>query len=440
MTSPCILADAIGKSVRNGYESEPASSSAWVRAGPRAGFQGQQRPILGERAELAGSPRTRGVHRRAHDGRPASYAVEKFGRIVALTLGSARQRRPGAFLRIQPALGQAARRKEADSVYALFALNAAAGPDDAGRHRLVPRAATPTSAPPVPSTPRSWGAARTLLRKQTALGGGLARAGAALSHRAAGAGAPGRALMAASSRTITSAASDTVPLWIGNLDLVVEPRPRQRGRLPGRERRPDRYRRARVARGERRRADLEPGDGVHPRHPAVQVPPRVRREGVGLARSREAADHLAVASITGIPVIDLVRLARDRRCLFWSARWAAVNGSWPGGNRRRGSASGRRGRICLSDVSRSSGTSSSLSSALDGDSAPSRVELPGGSVFSTLRRRGQPASSTARSWCSTSSATWRPVSVPTRRRPRATSTRSVSASVDRIGRRTARAA
>ena len=32
-----------------------------------------------------------------------------------------------AFLRVQPALAQAARRGEADTVYALFALNAGAG-------------------------------------------------------------------------------------------------------------------------------------------------------------------------------------------------------------------------------------------------------------------------------------------------------------------------
>jgi phage major head subunit gpT-like protein len=56
------------------------------------------------------------------------YAVQKYGKIIALTWEALVNDNLGAFLRVQPALGQAARRLEADLVYSLFALNSGAGP------------------------------------------------------------------------------------------------------------------------------------------------------------------------------------------------------------------------------------------------------------------------------------------------------------------------
>ena len=56
-----------------------------------------------------------------------SYRIAKFGRIVSLTWETLVNDDLSAFLRVQPALGRAARRVEADTVYALFALNAGAG-------------------------------------------------------------------------------------------------------------------------------------------------------------------------------------------------------------------------------------------------------------------------------------------------------------------------
>jgi hypothetical protein len=68
------------------------------------------------------------------------------------------------------------------------------------------------------------GAARTLLRKQTALGGGylslMPRFLIVPAEREDAAERP----IAASGRLIVSAADDTVTKWISNLTLVIEPR------------------------------------------------------------------------------------------------------------------------------------------------------------------------------------------------------------------------
>ena len=125
---PGILADSLGKAIRNGYETEPASHRLWVRVQPVADFKLQTRPILGSAPALA-KVLEHGEYTRGPilDDAP-SYRVEKFGRVVSLTWECLVNDNLGAFLRIQPAMGQAARRAEADAVYALFALNANAGP------------------------------------------------------------------------------------------------------------------------------------------------------------------------------------------------------------------------------------------------------------------------------------------------------------------------
>jgi phage major head subunit gpT-like protein len=126
-----------------------------------------------------------------------------------------------AFLRIQPALGQAARRKEADIVYALFAQNGGAGPAmqdgtnlfHANHTNLVTAGAFDAAL---------LGAGRTLLRKQTALGGGylslVPRFLLVPPEREIAA----EALLANATRRVT--VEKTTPEWIANLELVVEPR------------------------------------------------------------------------------------------------------------------------------------------------------------------------------------------------------------------------
>jgi HK97 family phage prohead protease len=218
---PLILAGALHASVRSGYETEPSSHRAWVRAAPVADFRDQNRPILGSAPQLEkvleGAEYTDG----ALDEDSTSYKVEKFGRIVTLTWEVLVNDNLQAFLRIQPALGQAARRKEADIVYALFAQNGGAGPAmqdgtnlfHANHTNLVTAGAFDAAL---------LGAGRALLRKATALGGGylslVPRFLIVPSERETAA----EALLANATRRVT--VEKTTPEWIANLELVVEPR------------------------------------------------------------------------------------------------------------------------------------------------------------------------------------------------------------------------
>ena len=97
--------------------------------GARPGFQGPVAPDPGLGAEPPGRAGRRRVHSTGRWTRTApATRIAKYGRIVALNWEVLVNDDFNAFLRVQPALGQAARRLEADTVYALLALAAGAGP------------------------------------------------------------------------------------------------------------------------------------------------------------------------------------------------------------------------------------------------------------------------------------------------------------------------
>jgi hypothetical protein len=129
--------------------------------------------------------------------------------------------RLGAFLRTMPAMGQAARRLEADTVYALLALAAGTGPvmQDGtvlfhSTHGNLVGSATFDAA--------QLGAGRTLLRKMTALGGGYLSLVPRFLIVPAEKEQAAEILLANASRRVT--AEKSAPEWISNLELVVEPR------------------------------------------------------------------------------------------------------------------------------------------------------------------------------------------------------------------------
>jgi HK97 family phage prohead protease len=218
---PAILEGALHGAIRNGYESEPATHRLWVRVAPFVDFRESKRPILGSAPELKkvleGGEYTHGNF--LDDG--TGYKVEKFGRIVALTWEVLVNDNLGAFLRVQPALGQAARRLEADTVYNLFALNAAAGPtmNDTKAlfhtdHKNLTSAAGVTS--------DALSSARALLRKQTAVGGGYLSLVPRFWIVAPDFETAAETVLANASRRMTTEKSTAE--WISNLELVVEPR------------------------------------------------------------------------------------------------------------------------------------------------------------------------------------------------------------------------
>jgi hypothetical protein len=220
---PEILKDGIGKAIRRGYETEPSSHRAWVRTVGVRDFKDQLRPILGSAPDLEQVLEHGEYPEGSLTEDSTSYRIAKYGRIVALTWETLVNDDLGAFLRVQPALGAAARRKEADTVYALFALNAGAGPTMQDNTALFhSNHANLTSAGSLDAA--LLGAGRTLLRKQTAVGGGyLALTPRFLIVPPDHEDATER-LIAAAGRLVVDSAANVVTQWIGGLELVVEPR------------------------------------------------------------------------------------------------------------------------------------------------------------------------------------------------------------------------
>ncbi len=219
---PLILLGALHASIRRGYETEPQSHRAWVRPVSVPDFRLQHRPILGSAPSLEQVNEGGEYRHGALDEDSTSYKIAKYGKIVSLTWEALVNDTFDAFLRIQPALGQAARRLESDLVYELLGANAGLGPVmqdgtalfDASHGNLVdPAAAFSASLIAV---------GRTLLRKQTAVGGGFL----ALAPRhlicPPELETDAELLIANASRR-TSVEKATAE-WLGSLNLVVEPR------------------------------------------------------------------------------------------------------------------------------------------------------------------------------------------------------------------------
>lgn len=219
---PSILSGALHASVRSGYETEPASHRAWVRAVPVPDFRLQHRPILGSAPALAqvneGGEYTHG----SMEDDSTSYRVAKYGRIVALSWESIINDNLGAFLRVQPALGQAARRAEADAVYALLAENTTLGPTmQDGTVLFHENHGNLADECPTISVD-VFSAGRTLLRRQTALGGGHLSLVPRFLIVPPEYESSAELIIANATRHTTT--ERTSPEWVGNLALVVEPR------------------------------------------------------------------------------------------------------------------------------------------------------------------------------------------------------------------------
>jgi hypothetical protein len=225
---PLILADAAGKALRMGFEEDPGSHRTWVRVVGVRDFKSQKRPILGSAPELKSVLELGEYQQGPMSEESESYSIGKFGRIVALSWETLVNDDLSAFLRIVPALGQAARRIEADTVYALLTSSSFAGPtlsdgkalfhDD---HANITEAADGLDATVL-------NAGRALLRKQTALGGGYMNLAPRFLIVSPEHETTAEQLLASATRVRTGsmeAGSDAArPEWIGSLTLVVEPR------------------------------------------------------------------------------------------------------------------------------------------------------------------------------------------------------------------------
>jgi hypothetical protein len=221
---PLILSNAIGTAIRRGYETEPASHRQWVRSETVPDFNEHLRPILGSAPDLDEVAELGEYKNGTMDEDASSFRVRKFGKIIQLSWEILKNDKIGAFLRVQPALGQAARRKEADLVYQLLKENAGAGvtmPD--GKTLFHADHGNLVSTPGALDHPL-LSLARVLMRRQTAVGGGHLNVTPRFLIVSPENEDTAERLIAASTRVLTSSSESDQARWVSSLELVVESR------------------------------------------------------------------------------------------------------------------------------------------------------------------------------------------------------------------------
>lgn len=223
---PAILENTLGKALREGFEAEPATFNAWTRKVSVPDFKPQSRPIIGSAPDLLpvleGAEYTFGA---LDEDKAVPYSVGKFGRLVRLTWEAMLNDDLGAFLRMNQALGQAAARAEGDAIYATLAENSGAGPTMQDALALFHATHGNLASSTANLDAAALGAARVLLRRQTAVGGGVLNLTprfllVAPEHEQAA-----ETLLATAARSMSQGSDNAlVPAWLAKLELVVEAR------------------------------------------------------------------------------------------------------------------------------------------------------------------------------------------------------------------------
>lgn len=223
---PAIMENTLGKALRSGFEAEPSTFEAWTRKVTVPDFKPQSRVLLGSGPDLLrvyeGGEYQQGS---MDEDKSLPYSVGKFGRLVQLTWEALINDDLGAFLRMTQALGQAAARTEADTIYATFAENSGAGPTMQDSVALFNSAHGNVAASAATITADALGSARVLLRRQKALGGGALNLTPRFLLVAPEQEQAAETLLAASSRKQSQGSDNAlVPDWLAQLELVVEAR------------------------------------------------------------------------------------------------------------------------------------------------------------------------------------------------------------------------
>jgi ATP-dependent protease ClpP protease subunit len=223
---PGILSNSLGKMLRAGYESEPASHRAWVKKTNVPDFKEQTRVILGSMPSLEKVPESAEYTSGNFDeDRSLPFAVESYGRIITLTRQALINDDLGAFNTIVRNAGQAAARAEADLVYSMLVDNAGAGQTMQDTkplfHSTHANLATAQSA----FDAAALGVARTMLRRQTATGGGILNLQPKFLIVPPELEQTAEVLLAASAQRVNQGADQAlVAPWLASLTLVTEPR------------------------------------------------------------------------------------------------------------------------------------------------------------------------------------------------------------------------
>lgn len=115
-----LLANVAGKSLRQGYEEAPATHVAWTADREVTDFKPQTLALLSSAPDLMLVPEGAEYKRGALSDSASEFTLATFGRIVSLTRQAIINDDLGAFTNLPAAFGAAARRLEADRVYALL--------------------------------------------------------------------------------------------------------------------------------------------------------------------------------------------------------------------------------------------------------------------------------------------------------------------------------
>lgn len=223
---PAILENTLNKSLRTGFEAEPKTFEAWSRGVTVTDFKPQSRVTLGSAPDLLQVPEG-GEYQAGSmdDDKAVPYVVTKFGRVVLLTWEALVNDDLSAFGRITQAMGQAAARVEADQVYATFAENSGAGPKMQDGTNLFTSGHANLAASAADVTADALSAARVLLRRQTAVGGGVMNITPRYLLVAPEQEQAAETLLAAAARGLSQTSNvELMPAWLAQLELVVEAR------------------------------------------------------------------------------------------------------------------------------------------------------------------------------------------------------------------------
>jgi len=223
---PGILSNSLGKMLRAGYESEPASHRAWVKMTNVPDFKEQTRVILGSMPSLEKVPENAEYTSGNFDeDRSMPFGVETYGRIITLTRQALINDDLGAFNTIVRNAGQAAARAEADLVYSMLRDNAGAGQTMQDANPLFHSSHANLATAQAAFDAAALGLARTLLRRQTAIGGGILNLQPKFLIVPPELEQAAEVLLAASAQRVNQGADQTMAApWLASLTLVTEPR------------------------------------------------------------------------------------------------------------------------------------------------------------------------------------------------------------------------
>lgn len=171
---PLILADTVGRTLRESYRAAPSGIRQLARQTTAADFRAKHRLMLdstgvtlekvNEHGEFKSGTLTEGEE---------TYKVDTFGRIFGISRQALVNDDVGAFTDLSRRLGQAATAFEAQFLVDLLTAQAGLGPDMSDGNPLFHSTHGNVSTSGAAPSENTLSAARLAMRKQTGLGGGL---------------------------------------------------------------------------------------------------------------------------------------------------------------------------------------------------------------------------------------------------------------------------